>query len=121
MCVVASREQRNVCAASATPCASRARPSVDNPGRRAQHPFRNTPAGSQPMLRHKLLLATALLAALACLTHSFSRRVIAQSTPSIALRGHVAAAGQRPMEGVIVTAKKTGSAMATSVVTDAAG
>lgn len=47
--------------------------------------------------------------------------LLAQSTPTVALRGHVSSAEERSMEGVIVTAKKAGSSIATSVVTDASG
>jgi streptogramin lyase len=57
----------------------------------------------------------------ALLTQSLGSHLLAQSTSPVALRGHVSSAAERSMEGVVVTAKKDGSTIATSVVTDASG
>jgi virginiamycin B lyase len=74
------------------------------------------------MTRHFALgLVAAGLGAGALLTQPLGPGVLAQGTPAVALRGHVASADERTMEGVIVTAKKAGATIATSVVTDARG
>src|SRR5262249_41561000 len=64
-------------------------------------------------LRHALLASAGTLAALALWTGSAS----AQS----ALTGMVSSAEEGNMEGVVVTAKKDGSTIAVSVITDAQG
>jgi virginiamycin B lyase len=71
--------------------------------------------------RFALVSIAAGLGVSALLTQAPGSRLLAQSTPSMALRGHVSSADERAMEGVIVTAKKAGATMATSVVTNASG
>src|SRR5689334_4428016 len=74
------------------------------------------------MKRHLLLSSVAAgLAAWMISPQTPGLRLHAQSVGSVALRGHVSSTGQPSMEGVIVTAKKTGAAVSTSVVTNAAG
>ena len=48
-------------------------------------------------------------------------RLFAQAGTSLALGGRVTSAEEGAMEGVLVTARKTGATMATSVVSDASG
>jgi virginiamycin B lyase len=71
--------------------------------------------------RRLLLLFVTGLGGLALLAQPLGSRLLAQSTPTLALRGHVKSADEPSMEGVIVTAKKTGGTIATSVVTNARG
>src|SRR6187399_2266885 len=71
--------------------------------------------------RFALGWVAAGLAAGALLTQPLGPAILAQGTPAVALRGHVSSADERAMEGVIVTAKKAGTTIATSVVTDARG
>ena len=59
--------------------------------------------------------------ATAVLTQSVGSHLLAQSTSPVALRGHVSSTEERLMEGVIITAKKNGSTIATSVVTNTNG
>src|SRR6478736_2747219 len=68
-----------------------------------------------------LWIFVAGLGSSALLTQSLGSHLLAQSTSPVALRGHVSSAAERSMEGVVVTAKKNGSTIATSVVTDASG
>jgi virginiamycin B lyase len=68
-----------------------------------------------------LWMFVAGLGSSALLTQSLGSHLLAQSTSPVALRGHVSSAAERSMEGVVVTAKKNGSTIATSVVTDASG
>src|SRR4051794_12968028 len=73
------------------------------------------------MNRQQLLVSVALgLGALGFVGRTPGTQLIAQ-TPGISLRGHVSSADEPVMEGVIVTARKAGAAMATSVVTDSGG
>ena len=71
--------------------------------------------------RRLLWMFVAGLGAPAMLMHPPGSPLHAQSTSPVALRGHVSSAEERSMEGVIVTAKKTGSTIATSVVSSASG
>ena len=71
--------------------------------------------------RRLLLLLVTALGGSALLAQPLGSRLLAQSTPPVALRGHVKSAEEPSMEGVIVTAKKTGATIATSVVTNASG
>src|SRR5262244_764257 len=71
--------------------------------------------------RRLLWIFMAGLGASALLTPSLGSDVLAQSTAAIALRGHVSSAEEPSMEGVVVTAKKTGGTISTSVVTNASG
>ena len=59
------------------------------------------------MTRHFALVSVAAgLGVCALLTQPLGPRVLAQGTPSMALRGHVSSADERAMEGVIVPPKK---------------
>src|SRR5262245_48663726 len=71
--------------------------------------------------RRLLLLFVTGLGGSALLAQPVGSPLLAQSTPSLALRGHVKSAEEPAMEGVIVTAKKTGATIATSVVTNSSG
>src|SRR5437870_3823819 len=66
-----------------------------------------------------LFSAAAALAAILLQTGSASIHAQAQ-TPS-ALTGQVTSAGEGPMEGVVVSARKDGSTISISVVTNAQG
>src|SRR5689334_18280389 len=66
-------------------------------------------------MRHALLAAIGIAFALA-----FSSPAPAQ-TPAVALTGHVGSAEEPAMEGVLVSATKSGSNITTSVVTGADG
>src|SRR3984893_3066226 len=66
-----------------------------------------------------LFIATGALAAI--LLQTVSVRHHAEAQPSSALSGQVASAEEGPMEGVVVSAKKDGSTISISVVTNAAG
>jgi streptogramin lyase len=65
-----------------------------------------------------LLVAAAAFAA--GLLHQGSTSLLAQG-PSVALAGQVASADEGPMEGVLVTARKSGSTIAITVVSDRQG
>src|ERR1700674_5836437 len=69
--------------------------------------------------RRLLLIAGGVLAAL--LLQAASVRFHAQSQAPSALSGQVTSAEEGPMEGVVVSAKKDGSTISISVVTNAAG
>jgi streptogramin lyase len=71
--------------------------------------------------RRLLWMCIAGLGASALLTHSMGSPLHAQGAAPVALRGHVSSADERSMEGVVVTAKKNGATIATSVVTNASG
>src|SRR4029453_9491638 len=74
------------------------------------------------MKRHHVLPSVAVgVVACALWAQPLGPRLQAQSTPPVALQGHVSAAADRAMEGVIVTAKRAGATIATSVVTNARG
>ena len=62
------------------------------------------------------LPATVAFAAL-----SFSHAVVAQNDGAIALIGQVTSVEEGPMEGVLVSARRTGSTIATTVVSDREG
>src|SRR6266853_2779527 len=66
-----------------------------------------------------LLIAGGALAAI--LLQTPSARLHAQAQTPSALSGQVASAEEGPMEGVVVSAKKDGSTIGISVVTNAAG
>src|SRR5260370_32706757 len=66
-----------------------------------------------------LLIAGGALAAI--LLQTASAPLHAQSKAPSALSGQVASAEEGPMEGVVVSAKREGSTISVSVVTDAAG
>ena len=69
--------------------------------------------------RRLLLIAGGALAAL--LLQAASVRFHAQSQTPSALSGQVTSTEEGPMEGVVVSAKKDGSTISISVVTNAAG
>jgi len=71
--------------------------------------------------RRLLWMFVAGLGATALQMQPVGSRLHAQGTSAVALRGHVSSAAERSMEGVVVTAKKNGSTISTSVVTDASG
>src|ERR1700674_200386 len=66
-----------------------------------------------------LLIAGGALAAI--LLQTASARLHAQAQTPTALSGQVTSTEEGPMEGVVVSAKKDGSTISISVVTDAAG
>ena len=66
-----------------------------------------------------LLIAGGALAAI--LLQTASARLHAQPQTPSALSGQVTSAEEGPMEGVVVSAKKDGSTISISVVTNAAG
>src|ERR1700739_3777937 len=66
-----------------------------------------------------LLIAGGALAAI--LLQTASVRLHAQAQAPSALSGQVTSTEEGPMEGVVVSAKKDGSTISISVVTDAAG
>ena len=73
------------------------------------------------MKRHYVLPSVAVgVVACALWAQPLGPRLLAQSTPPVALQGHVSSADERAMEGVIVTAKRAGATIATSVVTQRA-
>jgi streptogramin lyase len=72
-------------------------------------------------LRGWLLLFVTGLGVWAVLARPLGSHLLAQTTQAVRLRGHVKSAAEPSMEGVIVTAKKIGATIATSVVTDASG
>src|SRR5579872_2334487 len=65
-----------------------------------------------------LFLALAIIFVLACLRTAPGR---AETSPSVALSGIVSSAEEGPMEGVLVGAKKVGSTITTTVVSDEHG
>src|SRR5690242_1454719 len=69
--------------------------------------------------RRVLLIAGGALAAL--LFQAASARLHAESQTAAALSGQVTSAEEGPMEGVVVSAKKDGSTISISVVTNASG
>src|SRR5262245_1037000 len=72
-------------------------------------------------MKARLGLMTLLLAATAMLGYTHPTRLLAQHDASLALSGLVTSAEEGPMEGVLVTVKKTGAGIATTVVTAARG
>src|SRR5258708_31145009 len=69
--------------------------------------------------KRALLIAGAALAAILLQTPSARLRAQAQTPP--ALSGQVTSTEEGPMEGVVVSAKKDGSTISISVVTNASG
>src|ERR1700738_2683442 len=70
-------------------------------------------------IKRVLLIAGGVLAAI--LLQTPSTRVHAEAQTTAALSGQVTSAEEGPMEGVVVSAKKDGSTITISVVTNAAG
>jgi virginiamycin B lyase len=73
------------------------------------------------MEARRLLLIATIASFLAFLSPAASAQTKTQPQASAALAGQVTSAEEGPMEGVLVTAKKTGSTIATTVVSDAQG
>lgn len=72
-------------------------------------------------MRHRRFIS---MAAVGVVTLSFlaqSALLRSQTPPGVALTGHVTSAEEGAMEGVLVSAKKTGSTITTTVATDASG
>src|SRR6266481_4184971 len=69
--------------------------------------------------RRVLLIAGGALAAI--LLQTASARLHAQTQAPLALSGQVTSTEEGPMEGVVVSAKKDGSTISISVITNAAG
>src|SRR5262245_6700973 len=70
-------------------------------------------------MRHGML-RLALLIAVASIVTTMPPAIVAQGDP-VALSGLVTSAEEGPMEGVLVSAKKTGGTISTTVVTDTQG
>ena len=70
-------------------------------------------------IKRVLLIAGGALAAI--LLQTASARLHAEAQTELALSGQVTSAEEGPMEGVAVSAKKDGSTISVSVVTNAAG
>jgi virginiamycin B lyase len=66
------------------------------------------------------LLAMAFASSAAAL-FSIAHSIRGASSPDIALTGQVSSAEEGPMEGVLVSAKRAGSTVTTTVVTDDKG
>jgi len=74
------------------------------------------------MKPHSLVLSIVVgLAALLVWPQPTAFRLLAQGSAAVALRGHVKSAEEPSMEGVVVTLKKTGATISTSVVSNATG
>jgi len=69
----------------------------------------------------RLGLLAGCLGAIGLLVQPPSGTLLAQNDPSLALSGQVTSTAEGAMEGVLVTAKKSGATIATTVVTDARG
>lgn len=78
------------------------------------------PPWSVPMTRSHLLVASLAAAFVLCLQPG-SDPARAQMRPVVQLSGQVSSAKDGPMEGVLVTAKKDGSTIAVTVVSDEKG
>src|ERR1700674_4744632 len=73
------------------------------------------------LMETKRVLLIACGAVAAILLQTATARLHAQAQTASALSGQVTSAEEGPMEGVVVSAKKDGSTISISVVTDAAG
>jgi len=74
-------------------------------------------------MKSRLLLVAAVISGLLALSPvSVERPLLAQPrADEVALTGLVTSADEGPLEGVLVSAKKTGSTITTTVVTDQGG
>ncbi len=70
-------------------------------------------------LRFRAFAVTAVL--VVCVLVGTAATLRAQQRAAVALAGHVASTAEGPMEGVLVSAKRTGSTITTTVVSDAQG
>src|SRR3954470_15379536 len=76
---------------------------------------------AEVVMRSRLLSVALILAGLFALAPLPSGPLHAQPADAAALTGLVTAVDEGPLEGVLVSAKKTGSTITTTVVTDASG
>jgi virginiamycin B lyase len=76
---------------------------------------------AEVVMRSRLLSVALILAGLFALSPLPSRSLHAQPADAAALTGLITAVDEGPLEGVLVSAKKTGSTITTTVVTDASG
>src|SRR5437879_13710601 len=72
-------------------------------------------------MRKRVFLFAIAAAIAASFTHTKAMTIQAETPSSVALTGRVTSAEEGPMEGVIVSAKKAGSTITISVVSDAEG
>ena len=72
-------------------------------------------------MRHRSLVSIAAVGLVALSFLGQSALLRSQAPPVVALTGQVSSAEEGPMEGVLVSAKKTGSTITTTVVSDASG
>src|SRR5215469_12774187 len=72
-------------------------------------------------MKRAFLLATATAIGLAGFIQTEVRSLQAGTEPSVALTGQVTSAAEGSMEGVLVSAKKVGSTITITVVTDDQG
>src|SRR5438132_11635306 len=72
-------------------------------------------------MRSRLLLLATILSGLNALSPQRLSPLQAQSPDDVALSGQVTAGDEGALEGVLVGAKKTGSTITTTVVTDRSG
>src|SRR5438309_11562396 len=72
-------------------------------------------------MRKRVFLFATAAAIAASFTHTKAMTIQAETPSSVALTGQVTSAEEGPMEGVIVSAKKAGSTITVSVVSDEQG
>jgi len=72
-------------------------------------------------MRKQIFLAMAVAAAAVALSFAASGLIRADGSPGIALTGQVTSTEEGPMEGVLVSAKKAGSTVTITVVSDQQG
>src|SRR5437773_8519992 len=72
-------------------------------------------------MRIRVFLFSVSLAVAASFTPTKAKTLRAETSSSVALTGQVTSAEEGPMEGVIVSAKKAGSTITVSVVSDEQG
>ena len=72
-------------------------------------------------MRHRGLVSMAAVAGVALSFFAQTALLRSQTPPGVALTGQVTSAEEGAMEGVLVSAKKAGSTITTTVVTDASG
>src|SRR5882762_1519462 len=73
------------------------------------------------MRTRRFLLVVVIAAGVAFLSQAASAQTGGRAQSSAALTGQVTSAEEGPMEGVLITAKRTNSTMAITVVSDAQG
>jgi streptogramin lyase len=72
-------------------------------------------------MRPRFLLLAAITSAIVAVSSTHTAPAHAQAAGSAALTGQVTAPGEGPLEGVLVSVKRTGSTITTTVVTDRDG